>query len=124
MGLEGSSGGILPLEATIGSRRTFRLPMHASTDIVGVALLLLLVAVTVTASRGDRSKLLILLGACAGALAAGRALGTVHRAFAPAAVIAVATVVAIGDRAGFIGSGPPGGPFGDGTATGAFFAQA
>ena len=124
MGLQGSSGGILPLEATIGSRRTFRLPMHASTDIVGVALFLLLVAVTVTASRGDRSKLLILLVACAGALAAGRALGTVHRAFAPAAVIAVATVVAIGNLGGSIGSGPPGGPFGDGSATGAFFAQA
>src|SRR3989304_3058975 len=114
MGLEGSSGGILPPEATIGSRRTFRLHLHASTDIVGVALLLLLVAVTVAASRGDRSQLLMLLVACAGALTAGRALGAVHRVSVPAAVIAVAAVVAIGDRAGFIGSGPPGGPFGDG----------
>src|SRR3990170_8976709 len=123
MGLEGSSGGIMPLEATIGSRRTFRLPLHASTDIVGVALLLLLVAVTVAASRGDLSQLLLLLVACAGALAAGRALGTVHRAVVPAAVIAVAAVVAIVDRAGSFGSGPPGGPFGDGSAAGAFFVK-
>lgn len=89
-----------------------------------MAFLLLLVAVTVNASRGDRSQFLTLLMACAGALAAGRALGTVHRAFVPAAVIAVAAAVAIGNRATLIGNGPLGGPFGYENGTGAFFAQA
>lgn len=99
------------------------LPVRAWTDILGVALLLLLVAVTVNASRGDRSQFLTFLLACAGAVAAGRALGTVHRALVPAAVIAVAVVVAIGNLATLIGGGPPGGPFGYENATGAFFAQ-
>src|SRR3990170_6918328 len=101
MGLEGSSGGILPLEATIGRLRTFRLPLHGWADIVGVALLLLLVAVTVAASRGDRSGLVTLLLASGGALVVGRGLATIHRALVPAAVIVVATAVAIGDLAGF-----------------------
>ena len=89
-----------------------------------MAVLLLLVAVTVNASRGDRSQLLLLLVACAGALAAGRALGTAHPALVPAAVIAVAAAVAIGNLATLTGTGPLGGPFGYENATGAFFAQA
>lgn len=116
MGLEGSSGGILPLEATIGSRRTFRLPLHAWADIVGVALLLLLVAVTVAASRGDRSGLITLLLASGGALVVGRGLGTIRRALVPAAVMAAATVVAIGALVG-------GDPFGFEGATSAVLAQ-
>jgi len=103
------------------SRRSVRarLPLRAWVDVVGVVLLLLLVAVTVNASRGDRSHFLTLLLACAGAVAVGRALGTflpvtVRPRWAPAAVMVCAllflTVLAAtiglgatygeGDRAG------------------------
>jgi hypothetical protein len=52
--------------------------------------------VTLAASRGDRSRVLLLLLGVAMALAAGRVLGRLHLAVVPAAVVVVALSVAIG----------------------------
>ncbi len=65
-------------------------------DLVGLALLLSLCGVTLAASRGDRSRMLLLLLGVATALAAGRVLGSVHRAVVPAVVVVVALSVTIG----------------------------
>lgn len=81
---------------TIGSDRRSRLAPHVWADVVGIALLLALCAVTLAASRGDRSRMLLLLLGVATALAAGRVLGSVHRAVVPAIVVVVALSVAIG----------------------------
>ncbi|HEU4356092.1 MAG TPA: hypothetical protein VFT27_10930 [Actinomycetota bacterium] len=81
---------------TIGKDRRSRLSPQTRTDLVGAALFLLLCGVTLAASRGDRSQLLLQLGGMAAALVVGRVLGWVHRAVIPAVVVVVALSVAIG----------------------------
>lgn len=81
---------------TIGSGRRSRLAPHAWADLVGAALLVLLCVVTLAASRGDRSRVLLLLFAIAAALAVGRIVGSLHRAVVPAVVVVVALSVAVG----------------------------
>lgn len=81
---------------TIGSDRRSRLAPHVLADVVGIVLLVALCGVTLAASRGDRSRMLLLLFGVATALAAGRVLGSVHRAVVPAIVVVVALSVAIG----------------------------
>lgn len=82
--------------SAIASGRRFHLAPHVWADLVGLALLLALCGVTLAASRGDRSRVLLLLLGVATALAAGRVLGSVHRAVVPAVVVVVAISVAIG----------------------------
>lgn len=81
---------------TIGGERRSRLAPHAWADLVGAGLLVLLCVVTLAASRGDRSRVLLLLFAIAAALAVGRIVGSLHRAVVPAVVVVVALSVAVG----------------------------
>lgn len=81
---------------TIGSDRRSRLAPHVLADVVGIVLFVALCAVTLLASRGDRSRVLLLLLGVATALVGGRVLGSAHRAVVPAVVVVLALSVAIG----------------------------
>jgi O-antigen ligase len=98
---------------------------RAIVDAVGGLLLLLYMGAAALAGRngGSARPLALLLLASAAALAAGRALGHVHRALVPAAVVvgAVAVLILVGPA---IGGAPFGGPFGYRNATGAFYGLA
>ena len=98
---------------------------RAIVDAVGGLLLLLFMGAAVLAGRngGSAWPLVLLLLASAAALTVGRALGHVHRALVPAAVVigAVAVVILVGPA---IGGAPFGGPFGYRNATGAFYGSA
>lgn len=98
---------------------------RALVDAFGIAVLFAYITAVLTAAGrgGDAAPVVALLLGSAAALSVGRALGRIHRALVPAAVLIAGIAVAVSSRP-LVGGGPLAGPFGYRNATGAYFAQA
>jgi len=108
----------------MGSGGTARPRAEVVVDVLGAGVLAALMATTLLASRGDRSNVLELLGACTAAVVVGRVVGPVHRAIPAIVVVAVGLWVWADSGAALVGTGTLGHPFAAENATAAFLAQA